>query len=291
MSAANAKYRHPLQLMPKQPCIICRCERFRNLLSIDNWHYRECRNCGLVALHPRPSAETLMRYYDGYLPEDDAAIRRWQDLIAPVVDASARLITARRQRTGRLLDIGCGFGFFLERMWREGWSVEGIEVSPSGRRYARRRWGLEVHAHPLEELELDAGRYDVVTLFYVIEHVSDPVQVLAAVKRILKPGGMVVLRWPHTTPIVKLLKPWSRRLDLYHTPYHLYDFTPSTMTALLEATGFKAVETIIGGHTLPADPLNRWTTIACGHLAQALLPVSRGRWLLPGVSKTTVARV
>jgi 2-polyprenyl-3-methyl-5-hydroxy-6-metoxy-1,4-benzoquinol methylase len=231
-----------------------------------------------------------MHNYDAYLPDDTAAIRQWEKLVTPVVDVSAELIADRMPKTGRLLDVGCGFGFFMERMWRAGWSVEGIEVSATGRCYARQRWGFDIHPQPLEELALAKHRYDVVTLFYVIEHVDDPIRVLKTVNSILKPGGLVLLRWPHTTPIVKLLRPWAHRLDLYHTPYHLYDFSPTNMTRLLELTGFSAIETVIGGHTHPNHRLSRWATTAFGRLAQALYTVSKGRWLLPGVSKTTLAR-
>jgi SAM-dependent methyltransferase len=231
-----------------------------------------------------------MHNYDAYLPEDNAAIRQWEKLVKPVIDVSADLIAARTRKAGRLLDVGCGFGFFMERMRRAGWSVEGLEVSWTGRHYARQRWGFDIHPQPLEELNLGRGRYDVVTLFYVIEHVQDPIQVLKTVKHILKPGGLVLLRWPHSTPIVKLLRPWVHRLDLYHTPYHLYDFSPANMTRLLDLAGFNAIETVIGGHTHPAHRLSRRATIAFGHLAQVLCKVSNGRWLLPGVSKTTLAR-
>ena len=139
-------------------------------------------------------------------------------------------------------------------------------------------------------LKIEYDRYDAVTLFYVIEHVENPIAVLKTVKRILKPGGVVLLRWPHTTPIVKLLRPWAAKLDLYHTPYHLYDFSPTTMAMLLDLSGFTAIETIIGGHTCPAHRPSRWVTRACGRLAQTLLTVSKGCWLLPGVSKTTLGR-
>jgi len=277
-------------MIPSPPCILCGTDRFHTILIKDSWHYRECCNCRLVALHPRPTLQTLMHSYDAYLPEDSPAIAQWAKLVKPVINVSAELITARTQNCGRLLDVGCGYGFFMERMGRAGWSVEGIEVSPTGRRYARQRWGFDVHARPLEELNLPQDLYDVVTLFYVIEHVDDPIKVLNTVKRILKPGGLILLRWPHTTPIVKLLGPWAHRLDLYHTPYHLYDFSPANMTRLLKVTGFRGIETVIGGYTHPHHRLSRGATTFFGRLAQALFAVSQGRWLLPGVSKTTLAR-
>jgi len=272
------------------PCILCGADRFHTILTKGSWHYLECCRCRLVALDPRPTLQTLMHNYDAYLPEDNAAIGQWEKLVKPVVDASAELIADRTRKTGRLLDVGCGFGFFMERMQRAGWSVEGIEVSTTGRHYARQCWGFDIHPLPLEELDLPDGRYDVVTLFYVIEHVADPIQVLKTVKRILKPGGLVLLRWPHSTPIVKLLRPWVHRLDLYHTPYHLYDFSPANMNRLLDLAGFRAIETVIGGHTHPAHRLSRWATIVFGRLAHVLCKASRGRLLLPGVSKTTLAR-
>lgn len=277
-------------MIQSSPCILCGADRFQIILIKDRWHYRECGHCRLVALHPRPTIQTLMHNYDAYLPEDDPAISQWEKLVKPVINVSAELIATRSQSSGRLLDVGCGYGFFMERMRRAGWSVEGIEVSPTGRRYAHQRWGFNVHAQPLEELDLPHNHYDVVTLFYVIEHVDDPIQVLNNVKRVLKPGGLIVLRWPHTTPIVKLLGPWADRLDLYHTPYHLYDFSPSSMTRLLKSTGFRGIETVIGGYTHPHHRLSRGAAAVFGRLAQALFAASSGRWLLPGVSKTTLAR-
>ncbi len=163
------------------PCILCGADRIQTILTQGRWHYQACCNCGLVALHPRPSLQTLMHNYDAYLPDDTAAIRQWEKLVTPVVDVSAELIADRMPKTGRLLDVGCGFGFFMERMWRAGWSVEGIEVSATGRCYARQRWGFDIHPQPLEELALAKHRYDVVTLFYVIEHVDDPIRVLKTV--------------------------------------------------------------------------------------------------------------
>jgi hypothetical protein len=84
--------------------------------------------------------------------------------------------------------------------------------------------------------------------------------------------------------------PFSRRLDLYHTPYHLYDFSPETMRRLLGQTGFEEIQTVVGGHTTPTARIGRWASVTSGKLAEAVEGISRGRILLPGVSKTTIAR-
>ena len=77
---------------------------------------------------------------------------------------------------------------------------------------------------PVASLQRPGNEFDVITLFYVIEHLVDPADMLQSVFHLLKPGGLVLLRWPHTTPIVRLLGPFARKLDLYHTPYHLSTF-------------------------------------------------------------------
>jgi SAM-dependent methyltransferase len=211
-------------------------------------------------------------------------------MMRPVVEKSTRLIASQiKGRAGKLLDIGCGYGFFLGEMKSRGWDVQGIEISRAGRQYARDKWGVQVHSQALEDLALSQHYFDVVTLFYVVEHVVDPKALLKKISDILKPRGLVLLRWPHTTPIARLLGPISKRLDLYHTPYHLYDFTPKTMKMLLNQSGFVKVKTMITGHTHPPQSAALWFSIIFGRIGDALYHLSRGKILLPGVSKTTLA--
>ena len=271
-------------------CILCNASKFRIIHQKDRWKYCRCLNCGLVYLHPRPTAQELMKNYEDYLPTPSEEIDKWEKMMKQIVDKSADLIEARTNTGGgRLLDIGCGYGFFLKEMKLRGWDVEGVEVSQTGRQYARDKWGINVYSQPVEDIDIPENSFDVVTLFYLIEHVNNPMALLREVNRILRPGGLILLRWPHTTPIVRLLGPLSRKLDLYHTPYHLYDFSPETMKMLMAITDFKNVETIIGGYTLPPREMNRWASMIFGGLGEALYFLSGSNILLPGVSKTTLA--
>lgn len=271
-------------------CILCNTSDIRTIYRKDKWHYLSCRKCGLVSISPRPTRGQLEKDYQDYLPHDPEEIKKWEAMIKPVVKRSADLIDSRLNGAGRkILDIGCGYGFFLHEMKSRGWQVEGVEISQTGRRYAQDTLNIPVHSGQLERLKFPEASFDVITLFYVIEHVPDPVHVMVEVKRILKPGGLVFLRWPHTTPIIKILGPLSRILDLYHTPYHLYDFSPKTMKRLLMLCGFEQGDTMIGGHTRPSGWLGRWASILFGGLGDVLYYVSGGRILLPGVSKTSLA--
>jgi SAM-dependent methyltransferase len=271
-------------------CLLCGGGSFRRIHARGPYGYFGCRRCGLVALSPTPSQRRMQKgYREDYLSSDPRAIRRWRRMTAPVVDASVRLIQTRWQGpAGRLLDVGSGYGFFLKAMQDRGWRAEGIELSRSGRAYSRTLSGARVASRPLETLDLPPDTFDVVTLFYVIEHLPRPDRFLALIRPLLKPGGLLVLRWPHTTPIVRLLGPLAGRLDLYHTPYHLFDFSPATIERLLAGSGFGSIETVTGGYTLPGGA-GSLCSMVCGTAGRGLQLFSGGRLLLPGVSKTTVA--
>jgi len=271
-------------------CILCNGSDFRIIHQKDQWQYLRCLDCNLVSLHPRPTPQALMKNYQDYLPRQPEEIRKWEMMMKPVFDKSADLIETRtRTDRGALLDIGCGYGFFLQEMKCRGWKVEGIEVSDVGGQFVRENWDIHVYSQPLEGLALPENLFDVVTLFYVIEHVDDPLALLREVNRILRPGGLVFLRWPHSTPIIRILGPVSGKLDLYHTPYHLYDFSPSTMEKMLRFCGFRETETMIVGNTRPWKRFNRWASVTFGGLGEAVYYLSRGHLLLPGISKTTLA--
>jgi SAM-dependent methyltransferase len=254
------------------------------------WQYYRCRRCGLVFLHPQPSELFLTQHYQHYLPTEAPAVASWRRLMWPVMMRSAALIEERFSLPGRLLDVGCGYGFFLELMARRGWRVEGIEIASTGCSYARDTLGLEVSAQPLPRTDWPAARFHVITLFYVIEHLAAPWVVLGEARRLLRPGGLLLLRWPHTTPLVRLLKPWAESLKLYQAPSHLFDFSPRTITRLLTDLGFREIQTTIGGWTHPENRGARLAATVFGHVAEGLVHLTRGRWLLPGVSKTTLAR-
>lgn len=272
-------------------CMLCHGRGCTTIHQKLPWKYLRCIECGLVHLYPPPEAEKAIDAYDGYLDDHPDEIADWQRMMQPVVTRSADLIETRRGgRKGGILDIGCGYGFFLNEMRLRGWQPQGIEISPAGRKYAQNRFGLRVTHQPAEAIEWPDACFDVITLFYVIEHLLDPPAMLDRVHRWLKPDGLLLLRWPHSTPIVRFLGPLAARLDLYHTPFHIYDFSPRTMQRMLCRCGFARIETVIGGYTRPPHRAARWCSILTGTLGEFIQNRSQGRLLLPGLSKTTLAR-
>ncbi len=248
-----------------------------------------CLQCGFIYQNPRPSEEERLESYQAYLPQAAAEIEAWGRMMEPVFRKAADLIERDIPR-GRLLDVGTGYGFFLALMHARRWEVMGLEISPTGARYGQERWGLQILPQPWEKASFPEKEFDVVTALYVIEHLPDPLAFLREVHRILRPGGMIVLRYPHTTPIKDILSIMRIKNHLYHLPFHLSDFSPKTMHRALTKAGFAQIKTVVGGFTAPSYHAGQWAGIIFGNLAEMVYQLSGGTIMLPGVSKTTIAR-
>ena len=247
-----------------------------------------CPSCQFIFLNPRPTADSLFRFYQKYLPEDGASIESWERMMSPVFHRAAYLL-GQYKRSGRLLDVGTGFGFFLSEMKKRGWETAGVEISRTATEYGRDVLGLTIFPGPLEKADFPDRHFEAVTAFYVIEHLSQPMDFLRECYRILKPGGLLLLRYPHTTPIKSLLKFFGIKNRLYDLPAHLSDFSPKMIQDCLERIGFEKCQHLIGGYTLPADLGKRISSVLFGCFAEAFFFLSGKKFLFPGVSKTILA--
>jgi len=269
-------------------CPFCNQSETRSLHREGVFQMVTCASCQFVYLNPRPAEEALLEFYQDYLPRETSSIEDWKRMMGPIFRRSSRLIRRYNKDKGRLLDVGTGFGFFLAEMKHQGWEVEGVEISQKGINYGREVLKLTVHPGPLEAIGFPEKVFDVVTAFYVIEHLPDPMAFLRECYRILKPGGLLLLRYPHTTPIKNLLRTLRVKNRLYDLPAHLSDFSPGMIEKCLEGTGFIRCQHRMGGYTLPKGIGKHLITSFFGNLGEALFFISQGKFLLSGVSKTII---
>ena len=274
--------------MEEVDCPLCKESKTVPLHQEGSFRMVKCASCQFIYLNPRPTSESLTHFYQHYLPEDNFSIQSWEKMMKPVFHRAADLLRQHR-RNGRLLDVGTGFGFFLDEMKNRGWEVTGVEISQKAIDYARNGLGLTIHPDPLEKANFPDQHFDVVTAFYVIEHLPDPMTFLKECYRILKPGGILLLRYPHTTPIKNFLSIFGISNRLYDLPAHLSDFSPEMIQRCLESVGFERCQHIIGGYTLPRGLTKRIASSFFGNLSKILFYLSMKKFLLPGVSKTILA--
>ncbi len=274
--------------MEKVACSVCGKVEYRPLHREGRFQMVQCYACQCIYLNPRPTSESLLRFYQHYLPEDESSVEAWQRMMKPIFQRAANLLE-QYQKRGRLLDVGAGFGFFLSEMKGRGWEVAGVEISQKAIDYARNVLGLTMHEGTLEQIGFPENTFDAVSGFYVIEHLPQPMEFLHGCYRILKPRGLLLLRYPHTTPIKNLLRFFGIENRLYDLPAHVSDFSPGMIQQCMEKAGFKGCRHFIGGHTLPRELGKRIASSLFGNVSEVLFYLSGKRYLLPGVSKTILA--
>ncbi len=240
-------------------CHVCEGARIYYLFSKADCRIVRCDDCGMVFLNPQPNDEELARIYgtDYFLGSETEEGRRAASEIkkATAKGYLAEILRYRGNAPGRLLEVGCGDGDFLELAEANGWNVTGIEYAPAACDRARQRLkNGTVHCGELKQASLPSEQFDLCVVSDVIEHVRSPLEFLAEVHRVLKPGGTLFVATPSTDS-------WSARLLkqnwMEFKAEHLSYFNRETLQTALFKSGFREVIVQPGWKVLSLDYVNR----------------------------------
>lgn len=209
------------------------------------WNFVACAGCGHVRLNPRPAVGTLGTLYPATYYSYD-----FESKINPIA-LRAKAMLDRAKLAGifrsahaprRFLDIGCGSGRFLRQAHQMGLAatdILGLELD--ARAAARLRGeGFDVRDQRVEEAHFATASIDVVTMFHVIEHVSDPAEVVARIAGWMRSGAVLAIETPNLDSLdARLFRRtyWGG----YHIPRHWHLFTPATLGRLLQQAGLQTV--------------------------------------------------
>jgi len=241
-------------------CVLCDAESTAHVVTTQSYVHPapgrggerfavvRCRSCGLMFTNPRPTEDEIGPYYVGYSvhdPGDQAA-----DVpLAPRPRAPGLLARAlglgnpglpELPAGARVLEIGCAAGAFLASLRDRGWCLEGIEPSPTAAAYARDVRGLDVRCGTIETVDLPEAAFDLVFAWHVVEHFAHPVRTLTAIRRVLKPGGLLCLSLPNAGAIEARI--FGSYWGAWDPPLHYYHFTPASISAVLEKAGFAVTD-------------------------------------------------
>lgn len=221
--------------------------------------YCFCRSCATQYVSPRPDFSTneLGAVYDEEYGEhgpgllglnldykDESALRVYKLCYKRQMQLIEKL---NGHGKGRLLDIGCGLGWFLYSAKQRGWEVCGVDVSPRFTKHVKEKLGIEnVYTGTLEDLSLSEGQFDVVTLKEVIEHVLYPVQLIQEAGRLVKKGGLIFVETPNPGSARARIARLLCRLTgsgqfaagtMLYPPIHLWGFSHRALKMILSQTG------------------------------------------------------
>ena len=195
-----------------------------------------CQSCGLQYVSPRLRADVVLESYAGGADEQFVSQARGRELtFAKCLDLIER---AGECSPGNLLDIGTGGGSFPYVASKRGWNVDACEPNRWLCEWGQKSYGLSIRPGTVFEQQYQPGSYDLVTLWDVLEHTADPKAEIAETHRLLKDRGLLVVNYPDIGSwIARLMgRSWVFLLDV-----HLYHFTRTTITKLLENAGFDVV--------------------------------------------------
>ncbi len=236
------------------PCVFCGGSDFSPLFSAPAFdtpttyfHLVLCRACGLVRTEPLYNPDELARYYtlsyygggdEKFSPFVEALTRLSSDWRAHSVlyrMKKDRLISVNKPF--KILDIGCGRGNLLKSLKRLGCDCHGIEREE----FQLSSYPQDIHLYRknLEDIPFDAGSFDAVVIWHVLEHVDNPVSTIREASRILKSGGLLAIAVPNFGSLQASIfgKSWFH-LDL---PRHRYHFNPDTLLRILSKNGFETI--------------------------------------------------
>lgn len=196
----------------------------------------KCRGCGLTYINPVLDPALILKgYSDGTDQTFVAQNRGREHTFAKGLKFIERFLPSR----GRVLDVGTAGGAFLHEASKRGWKVDGCEPNVWLARWAADNYGLPVRPGTIFDIPAEDGAYDLITLWDVLEHTSDPKAVLERCRRLLRPGGVLVVNIPDIgTWIARLM---GRRWPFYLS-VHLYYFTTATCRRMLEISGFEVLK-------------------------------------------------
>ena len=215
------------------------------------WNVMDCARCHLTFTAPRPDESELLQYYPSnyhvYHPAAPvrtgtvgAILRRLAMAPYWLRFGDPDLIVAPFG-SGRFLDVGCGAGGLLQRMAAVGWRCAGIDVSPTAVAVTRRAVpSAVVEEATLATFEPEAP-FALISMHHVLEHLPDPVASLARCRQLLEPGGQLFVSVPNIGSFEA--RTFGRRWIGLDIPRHLTHFSRSSLTELLERSGFEIVRT------------------------------------------------
>lgn len=213
-------------------------------ISGETFHISKCKTCGFRYTNPIPSEETIGKYYqsENYISHSDTnkgIINKLYHLVRKQsLKSKLKLVNQASKEKGTILDIGCGTGYFLQACKEDGWKIEGMEPDPGARALAEKNTSQTLY-HDILSLPGEK-KYDVITLWHVLEHVHKLNESIQHIHKLLKENGTLIIAVPNCDSWDSTV--YKEFWAAYDVPRHLYHFTPPDMDKLLNKHKFKRTD-------------------------------------------------
>lgn len=211
-------------------CLISGSAKLKPLKGYENAYLVKSEPLGFVFSARIPTEEELIKHYEGYSREDylsPITVKRYHELLDEF---------EAYRKTGRILDVGCGVGYFLEEAKKRGWEVHGTEYTDKAIAICKAK-GINMQQGKLNPALYQKEMFDIVTSFEVLEHINNPQEEMQNIRKLLRPGGLFYLTTPNFNAMERYLL--KEKYNVIQYPEHLSYYTKKTLHYLLAGNGFK----------------------------------------------------
>jgi SAM-dependent methyltransferase len=235
-------------------CNLCGRDNTEVFFNGYNVRIVKCKVCGLIYNNPQlpVKKETYCtdyykEYYAIYEPQTDKPADYIQGYDSKR-DLEIIIEIKKRKKTGKILEVGCCFGFFLKLAQQYGYETKGVEISDYAASYARDVLGLDIFIGQLKKATFPDNYFDIIYMSQTLEHLPDPFSVLQETRRILRKDGILLVEAPNEyhslNGFIRNIISKERRPSAL-PPLHLYYFTPKTLKSMFKKAGFKIINKYI----------------------------------------------
>ena len=211
-------------------CLVCNNPKLKDLKLYKHAFLTKCQNCNFVFSRKIPSQKELKEHYEGYGRNgylSPITIKRYNELLDKF---------EKFKKTGKILDVGCGIGYFLDEAKKRGWKVYGTEYTDEAIKTCKNK-GIHMQEGKLNPENYNNQKFDVITSFEVLEHINNPVDEIKIFNNLLRLGGLVYLTTPNFNSISRYYLKSKYNIITY--PEHLSYYTPQTLKKLFKLSKFK----------------------------------------------------
>jgi len=241
MLPATPLKHHPVNEQFHTKCLISGSSRLKPLKGYEQHYLVKSYPLGFVFASKVPTEEELVAHYKKYSREDylsPITVKRYHELLDQF---------EKYRKTGRILDVGCGIGYFLNEAKKRGWEVYGTEFTDEAIAKCHIH-GINMHKGKLDPAWFEEGMFDVITSFEVIEHINNPVEEVQNINKILRTGGLFYFTTPNFNAIERYVLKADYNVITY--PEHLCYYTRKTIDYLLRNHGFKKKKLLTTGFSM-----------------------------------------
>jgi 2-polyprenyl-3-methyl-5-hydroxy-6-metoxy-1,4-benzoquinol methylase len=220
-----------------KPCIICNSIDLEKWANINYLVAKKCKECGMISVNPHFNDEGLKLLYSNYFykRQENDILNAQRKLVYQLDHDWINNFIYR----GRVLDVGCSGGFFLDHFSKKNWIREGVEIAGNSADYARDKFEVLVHEGLITEINFEK-KYDLVMFRGVIEHFRDPISVFKKCNEIIKPGGYLYFT---ATPAGDsfAFEVYREKWALFTPLEHIHFFTVELLNLALSKYNFEYV--------------------------------------------------